>query len=209
MFSSNNYIDKVDSAFIFIVGISLLLLVIITALMIFFVFKYNAKKKIKAVNIEGNLKLEIVWTVIPVILVLLMFWYGWVGYADLSNPPEGAMEVSVIGQMWKWNFEYPNGIKTDTLYVPVNEPVKLNLTSVDVSHSFFVPAFRFKQDVLPNRNNTIWFEPEEIGKFDIACAEYCGLQHAYMYSKVVVMSQDDYKNWELNELAKIDSSLKK
>lgn len=209
MFSSNNYIDKVDSAFIFIVGISLLLLVIITALMIFFVFKYNAKKNIKAVNIEGNLKLEIVWTVIPVILVLLMFWYGWVGYVDLSNPPEGAMEVSVIGQMWKWNFEYPNGIKTDTLYVPVNEPVKLNLTSVDVSHSFFVPAFRFKQDVLPNRNNTIWFEPEEIGKFDIACAEYCGLQHAYMYSKVVVMSQDDYKNWEMNELAKIDSSLKK
>lgn len=206
MFSASNYIDKVDNAFIFIVAISFAFLVLITFLMIFFVIKYNRKRHKKAVNIEGNLTLEIVWTVIPVILSLGMFWYGWVGYVDLSNPPDNAMLVQVTGQMWKWGFEYENGIKTDTLYVPVSKPVKLNLVSVDVNHSFFVPAFRFKKDVLPNRDNMVWFQSDEVGSYDIACAEYCGLHHAYMYSKVVVMPEGEYNAWVEEQLKKLNET---
>ncbi|MBA4250209.1 MAG: cytochrome c oxidase subunit II [Chlorobiaceae bacterium] len=202
MFSNSNYIDSVDHAFIFIVAISFILLVFITGLMIYFVIKYSRKNNPKAENIHGNLKLEIFWTVVPVFLVMGMFYFGWVGYADLQNPPPESMKVKVVGQMWKWYFDYENGVRTDTLFVPINKPVKVEVTSIDVNHSFFVPAFRFKKDAIPNRINTAWFKPEELGSFDVACAEYCGLKHAYMYTEVVVMTEADF-------LAKMESELAK
>jgi len=200
-----NHIDLVNGAFWFIVSISAVLLVIISFLMIFFVFKFNRKKGKKAVNIHGNTTLEIVWTVIPVILVMAMFWYGWIGYRDLKNPPKDSLQIKVTAQMWKWGFEYPNGVKTDSLYVPVNKPVAVTLHSLDVNHAFFIPAFRFKRDVLPNRVNSIWFQPEHIGQYDIECAEYCGLNHSAMYSKVIVLSKEDYANWMNKEFAKMNA----
>lgn len=195
MFLGSNFAEKTDYAFYFVLGISLLLLILITILMIYFVHKYSRDKHPKAVNIHGSMALEITWTVIPVILVLAMFWYGWVGYQQFANPPSDTFNIKVTGQMWKWNFEYANGLRTDTLYVPQNKPILLNLTSIDVNHSFFVPAYRFKMDVFPNKQTEAWFTPDELGDFDIACAEYCGLRHSYMYSKVVVLPQNKFDDW--------------
>lgn len=205
MFSgASTFSDAVDGAFLFILLISVALLVFITILMIYFVIKYNRKKNKKAVNIEGNVPLEILWTIIPTILVLAMFWYGWVGYKQMRGVPEDAMVIDVSGQMWQWKFSYDNGLITDTLYVPVNTPVKLNLYSLDVNHSFFIPAFRVKEDVIPNRDNFTWFQATELGSYDIACTEYCGLRHAYMYTKVVVMGEREYSTWLSNALKEMN-----
>lgn len=206
MFNETNYVDSVNNAFYFIVAISTVLLIVVTFLMLYFVWKYSAKRNPKATNIEGNMTLEILWTVIPLILVGGMFWYGYLGYEISATPPANSMVVTVTGQMWKWNFEYENGIKTDTLYVPINKPVKLDLVSIDVNHSFYVPVFRFKRDVLPNKNNSIWFQPDQIGSFDIACAEYCGTDHWNMYTKVVVMEQKDYDNWMALKTAPVEET---
>lgn len=195
MFLGSTFAEKTDYAFYFVLGVSLLLLIFITFLMIYFVFKYSREKHPRAVNIHSSLALEITWTIIPVIIVLAMFWYGWVGYQQIANPPANTFNVKVTGQMWKWSFEYANGLRTDTLYVPKDKPVLLNLTSLDVNHSFYVPAYRFKMDVFPNKETEIWFLPDELGDFDIACAEYCGLRHSYMYSKVVVLPQDKFDDW--------------
>lgn len=195
MFLGSTFAEKTDYAFYFVLGVSLLLLIFITILMIYFVFKYSRERHPKAVNIHGNVALEITWTIIPVILVLAMFWYGWVGYQQIANPPANTFNVKVTGQMWKWNFEYANGLRTDTLYVPKDKPTLLKLTSLDVNHSFYVPAYRFKMDVFPNKETEIWFMPDEIGEYDIACAEYCGLRHSYMYSKVVVLPQNKFDDW--------------
>ena len=195
MFNETNYIDSVNHAFTFIVAISTILLVAITAAMLWFVYKYNAKRHKKAVNIEGNVALEITWTVIPLILVAGMFWYGYLGFEALATPPANAMKIKVIGQMWKWNFEYANGVKADTLYVPVGTPIQVDITSMDVSHSFYIPHFRFKKDALPNKNNTLWFQSDETGVYDIACAEYCGLNHWNMYTKVHIVKKDVFDSW--------------
>jgi len=199
----SNFVNSVDAVFLFTLIVSVFFLLLITFLMLFFVIKYNRKRTPKGKNIHGNVALEITWTAIPTILVLIMFWFGWQGYKETIDVPEGALPVKVTAQMWKWSFEYENGKKTDTLYVPVNQPVKLILHSNDVNHSFFVPAFRLKKDVFPNRERIAWFEAKEIGKYNIACAEYCGLNHSYMYSKIIVIPKEDFQNW-INEMKKED-----
>lgn len=192
----SNFVSSVDGVFLFTLIVSAFFVLLITFLMIYFVIRYSRKRNPKAKNIHQHLGLEITWTAIPTILVLIMFWYGWQGYLETVNVPEDAMPINVTAQMWLWNFEYEDGRTTDTLYVPVNQPIKLILHSNDVNHSFFVPAFRLKKDVFPNRERIAWFRAEKTGKYDIACAEYCGLNHSYMYSKIVVMSEEDFKNWK-------------
>jgi cytochrome c oxidase subunit 2 len=192
---ASNFAKDVDFAFLFTLVVSVFFLVLITGLMIYFVIKYNRKRNPKATNVHSNVALEITWTVIPTILVLIMFWFGWVGYVDMSEAPENTLNVDVTAQMWKWTFKYENGKTTDSLYVPVNQPVKLNLHSIDVNHAFYIPKFRIKKDVYPNQNRMVWFEANELGDFDIACAEYCGLNHSYMYNKVKVMPQEEFLVW--------------
>jgi cytochrome c oxidase subunit 2 len=199
----SSFVDSVDGAFLFTLIVSVFFLLLNTSVMIFFIIKYSRKRNPKAKNIHGSTSLEITWTVIPTILVLLMFWYGWVGYVEMTEIPEDAMPINVTAQMWQWNFEYENGRQTDSLYVPVNKPVKLILNSHDVNHSFFIPAFRLKKDVLPGRERLAWFMAEEVGEYTIACAEYCGLHHSYMYSKVFVMPQEDFDDW-IYEMSKED-----
>ncbi len=201
---ASNFVHSVDSTFTIIVAICVFFLVLITALMILFVFKYNSKRNKKAENIHGSLPLEITWTVIPVILVLYMFYLGWTGYKQMTDAPKNSMIVDVYGQMWSWSYKYPNGVKSDTLFVPINKPVKLMLHSRDVDHSFYVPAFRIKKDVIPDRINTEWFLPKRLGSYDVFCAEYCGLRHSYMYSEVVVLSQDQYDKWMAGKLSDND-----
>lgn len=195
MSGASNFSYGVDLSFAVIFGISLFFLVGITAVMIYFVIRYRRKKNPKATNIHGNNKLEIIWTVIPTILVLVMFYYGWAGYKPMRNIPDDAIPIKVYGQMWSWQFEYPNGKKSGRLVVPLNEPVSLELISRDVIHSFYIPAFRVKEDVVPGRNNMMWFEAQKEGTYDVLCAEYCGERHAYMLAEVEVVPTTDYEEW--------------
>jgi cytochrome c oxidase subunit 2 len=193
--NASNFIKEVDGVFLFILGVSVLLLILITFLMIYFVIKYNRSKNTRPKNIKGNTALEIIWTVIPTILVVGMFYYGWYGYKKMTAAPKDSFEINVVARMWQWEFNYPNGRKTDTLVVPINKPIKLNLKSIDVNHSFFIPAFRIKRDAIPNKDNYLWFIAEETGVYDIACAEYCGLRHSYMYSKLYALHQNEFDEW--------------
>lgn len=190
-----NIAEQVDTTFFIIAGISLFFLILITVSMIYFVVKYNKKRNPVPSNIEGNTKLEILWTVIPTLLALGMFFSGYAGFKNMRNFPENAFNIKVIGRMWVWNFEYENGKKTDTLYVPLSKPIKMEITSTDVNHSFYVPSFRVKEDAIPGRKNYLWFQPTAIGSYNIECAEYCGLSHSAMYSKVVVMPDDEFDKW--------------
>ncbi len=191
---ASNFVSSVDTTFLVVLSISVFFLVLITGLMIYFVFRYSRKKNPVASNIEGNVALEITWTLIPSVLVLVMFWYGWTGYKEMVNIPEDSMKIDVTAQMWKWTFKYSNGLETDTLYVPANIPVEVILHSRDVNHAFFVPAFRVKKDVLPGRTNKAWFEAAE-GSYDLACAEYCGLNHSQMYTRVVALPEEKFDKW--------------
>jgi cytochrome c oxidase subunit 2 len=188
--------QEVDSIFIFITGISAFLLLLVTGMMIYFVFRYRARKHPKSENITGNTTLEIVWTVVPLILVLAMFFYGWHGFKVMRNTPDNAMTIKVTGKMWKWSFEYENKKTSDSLlYVPQGKPIKLELNSTDVNHSFFIPEYRIKEDAVPGRTNYLWFYPEKTGVYDIFCAEYCGMSHSYMLAKLIVISEKEFSTW--------------
>jgi len=191
----SNFANSVDGTFLFTLIVSVFFLVLITVLMIVFVIKYNRKRNPKGKNIHGNVLLEIAWTGIPTILVMIMFWFGWQGYKEEVDVPDDAMPINVTAQMWKWTFKYENGKTTDSLYIPVNKPIKLILHSNDVNHAFFVPAFRLKKDIFPNRERVAWFIAEKTGRYNIACAEYCGLHHAYMASTIIVLPENEFKNW--------------
>ncbi|NTW25289.1 MAG: cytochrome c oxidase subunit II [Lentimicrobium sp.] len=192
---ASNFVNATDTAFLFIIGISVIFLVGITGTLIWFIFRYNKKRNPVATQIHGSNTLEIVWTVIPTILVLVMFFYGWAGYSPMRNAPEEAMKVKATARMWSWMFEYPNGVKTDTLYVPVDKPVALDLISLDVIHSFYIPAFRIKEDMVPGRGNKLWFVAQKEGSYELFCTEYCGLSHSYMFTEVKAMPQPEFDAW--------------
>ncbi len=192
---ASNFVEGVDLSFIIILGISVFFLVGITAAMIYFVIRYRRKKHPKAEQIEGNNTLEITWTVVPTILVLIMFYYGWIGYRPMRNVPADAIPLKAYGQMWSWMFEYPNGKKSAELVVPIDKPVKLDLISRDVLHSLYIPAFRIKEDVVPGKDNYMWFTAQQLGDFDLFCTEYCGERHSYMLSKVRVLPVAEYETW--------------
>ncbi|MFA5511914.1 MAG: cytochrome c oxidase subunit II [Candidatus Kapaibacterium sp.] len=193
--SASNYADSVDIAMLIIVGISVVLLLGITVAMIYFVFRYNRKRHPVAEQIHGNILMEVIWIVVPTILVMVMFWYGYEGYQKLRADVDDAYEVKVFAYMWGWNFEYPNGKKTDTLYLPLSKKTKLILTSRDVNHSFYVPAFRLKEDVIGGREHYMILKPKTTGSYDVACAEYCGLNHSMMYTKLHVLEDFAFDKW--------------
>jgi cytochrome c oxidase subunit 2 len=195
MTDNSNFVAQVDAAFAFIMGISLFFLVAITAVLIYFVIRYRRSKNPTATQIEGSNTLEIVWTVIPTIIVLAMFYYGWAGWHKQEEPPADAMKIKSIARMWHFSFQYPNGRTTDTLYVPLNKPVALNLVAMDVIHSIYIPAFRLKKDMVPGDPKVMWFESGHVGNYDIYCAEYCGLNHSYMLSTVKVLPKIEFDKW--------------
>jgi len=195
---ASNFVNGVDDAFMLILGISFFFLIGLTFLMLYFIYKYNNKKHPVAVQIEGSTKLEIIWTVIPVILVLLMFYYGWAGWTPMKNPPKDTFNIKVIARMWNFTFEYQNGKKSDTLFVPLNKAIKLELNSLDVVHSLYIPAFRIKEDVVPGSKKMQWFIPQIAGNYDLFCAEYCGLNHSYMINIVKVMPQEQFDAWYID-----------
>ncbi len=197
----SNIAGKINTSFIFVVGACIVLLVMVTLTMLFFLYKYNRKRNPVAREIRENLPLEVVWTVIPTLLVIVMFYFGWVDFDYIRNPPGNAMPVTVIARQWSWIFVYENGRRSDTLRVPVGRPVKLILTSEDVLHCFYVPAYRVKEDCVPGMKTHMWFTANVAGTYDIFCTEYCGLEHSHMLSKLVTMPEKDFASWYQREEA--------
>ncbi len=186
---------QVDQVFLLIFGVSAAILLLVTGLMVWFVIRYHHTRHPQAADIRGNVLAEVIWTVIPTILVLGMFYYGWTSFKALRSVPADAMRVRVTARMWSWVFEYENGRRASTLYVPVDRAVRMDMTSVDVIHSFFVPAFRIKMDTVPGMETYAWFQAGRTGTYDVLCAEYCGLRHANMLSTVEVMEPEAFRQW--------------
>jgi len=185
----------VDNVFLYILIICVILLGLITFLMIYFVIRYRRERHPQPVDIEGSKWLEIAWTVIPTLIVLTMFYYGLTGFEFLKKVPPGAMVVKVISRQWSWLFQYENGTQDTELKVPIGKPVKLLLTSQDVIHGFYAPAFRVKQDAVPGMTNYLWFQPTQVGSFDVMCSQYCGLEHSHMLTKIVVLTEEEFTKW--------------
>lgn len=192
---ASNYVSTFNTAFYSIAGISLFLMIGLTFVMLYFVFRYNKKKHKTAVQNEGNTLLEITWTVIPILLALMMFYFGWKGWKPMNKPPANAMNITTTARMWSFSFLYENGKESTDLVVPVNTPVKINLISLDVIHSLFIPAYRIKSDIVPGRKKVMWFIPQTEGEYDLYCAEYCGLRHSYMRAMVKVLSKEKFTSW--------------
>ena len=199
---------EVDSLFYFILYWTIFFLVIVVFCTFYFGWKYrNDRGKGLTSSNDHNTLLEITWTAIPFILVMIVFFWGADSYIKMNIIPYGAMEVNVTAQKWSWNFKYKEGFSNPReLVVPVNRPIKLILQSQDVLHSFYVPDFRVKMDVIPNRYMMTWFEAIKIGEFDIMCTEYCGKSHSEMLGKVRVLSQSDYDKW-IEEVNVVDESI--
>jgi cytochrome c oxidase subunit 2 len=184
-----------DKVFYMTFGVCLFFFVSITVTAVCFLVLYNHKRNPVPAKTSGSLPLEIAWTIIPTIIAIIMFYYGVVGYKVARNAPAGAFQVTVIGRQWQWLFQYPNNRVATELRLPAGEPVLLNLVSRDVIHSFYVPAFRVKEDVVPGRTNIVSFTPLMFGTYDVLCSQYCGLSHADMRSRVIVMNPKDFDEW--------------
>lgn len=188
---------EVDSLFAFINIAGFILFAGIMITILIFVIKYRRKSEddVTPVITHNNI-LEITWTVIPIILILIVFGWGFRGFLTMSSPPSDAYEINVTAASWLWEFRYPNGGTTvNEVYVPVNRPVKFIMRSDDVLHSLYVPDFRIKQDVLPNRYTTAWFQATETGESILYCTEYCGTAHSNMLATVNVLSSEDFAEW--------------
>jgi cytochrome c oxidase subunit II len=190
-----NLSGSVDNVFYFIVVISVVLLLGVTGTMLYFVYRYSRKRNPNPEDIKDNFPLEVIWTVIPTLLVLAMFWVGWKGFEYMRTVPPDAMLVKVTARMWSWSFQYENGRQSSTLNLPIGRPVKLSITSLDMLHSLSIPAFRVKEDAVPGRETYLWFLPDEAGTYDLFCTEYCGAGHSAMTTKVIVMPVKDFESW--------------
>ena len=189
---------KVDFVNNLITDLSVFFTVAIVGSMIYFAIRYRRKdgQDHETPQIHGNNFLEIVWTVVPTIICIFVAWYGVVVFKELRHVPANALEIGVMAQKWKWDFEYENGKKTvGEIVVPVNRPVKMVMKSRDVLHSFFVPAMRVKMDVIPGRYTYVSFKPIKTGEYNVFCTEYCGKDHWNMLAKLKVVSNAEYDNW--------------
>jgi cytochrome c oxidase subunit 2 len=195
----SNISSSVDAALAFIVAISVVMLALVTFFMVYFAIRYSRKRNAEAEEIEGNTFLEIAWTVIPTILVLFMFYAGYVGFKLMRTPPPESMLVKVTSRMWSWNFRYETGRMSDELVLPTGEPVRLAMTSEDVLHSLSIPAFRVKEDTVPGQETMMWFIPNQTGTYDLFCTEYCGVGHSSMITKVRVLEKEEFAQWVVAE----------
>ena len=189
--------EQYDTLFWFVHLASLALVIGIVVAVIYFIIKYRRKSENDVTPvITHNNKLEVTWSVIPLILCLILFGWGFQTYLDMSTVPDDAYEVNVTAQKWLWRFDYNTGASTTgELHVPAGRPVKLVMQSQDVIHSFYVPDFRIKQDVVPGRYTQVWFKAREPGESIVYCTEYCGTDHSNMLAKVIVHEPDEFQAW--------------
>lgn len=175
---------------------SFFLVLIFTMVLVFAIIYRRRSESERPRPITGSLKLELLWTSIPLFLVMIMFGWGAKVFYDLQTPPRETLNLYVVGKQWMWKIQHPEGNREiNELHVPVGTPVKLQMTSEDVIHSFYVPAFRIKMDVVPGRYTTAWFEATKPGKYHLFCAEFCGTDHSRMVGSVYVMEPDEYQAW--------------
>ena len=164
--------------------------------MMVFVVRYRRSRAPQPTSqVDGNLWLEITWIVLPTLLVLSMFWYGWKEYLVLRTVPENALPVTATARMWSWEFSYANGKTSPKLFVPVGKPVRVELVSKDVIHGFFLPSFRVKRDIVPGMSNYAWFVATKPGSYDLFCSQYCGTQHSAMVTTVEALSEVQFAVW--------------
>lgn len=188
----------VDNLFYFIFWGSILIFVGITLVTLYFLIAYKRKRndQLATQQLTHSTALELSWSIPPTILVLIIFAWGFKDFLKMSVAPLNTQEIHVKGKKWFWEFEYPGGNKAiGELVVPINTPIALIMSSEDVIHSFFLPNFRVKRDVLPNRYTKIWFEADKVGNYQIFCTEYCGDSHSGMLAVLRVLSPTDYANW--------------
>lgn len=188
---------QVDYLYAYLSTVTIIMTGLIFAVVFIFAIKYRRKSENERPRpIHGSLVLEITWSIIPFIVMLSFFWWGAQIFFANATPPSNAMDVYVVGKQWMWKIQYPEGTREiNELHVPIGRPVKITLASEDVIHSFFIPAFRIKHDVVPGRYDTMWFTATKPGRYHIFCAEYCGTEHSGMVGWVNVMSDSDYENW--------------
>ena len=189
--------QAVDTAFKFIIGVSVVLLLGITATALTFVIRYHRSRAPEPTSqASGSVWIEIVWTGLPTLLVMAMFYYGWSGYLTLRDVPKHALTVTATARQWSWNFTYENGKNSPKLYVPVGKPVRVKLVSADVLHGFYIPAFRVKRDIVPGmKNNETWFVATRGGSYDLFCSSYCGTGHSAMITTVEAIAPADFAAW--------------
>jgi cytochrome c oxidase subunit 2 len=195
--SASSLASDVDRLFYAWTAISIFFTLLIAVLIVYFMVKYRRRSEDEVGQNESAANiLEIAWSVIPLIISLAMFAWGARVFFQIYRPPANAVEYYSIGKQWMWKFQHPGGQREiNTLHVPVGLPVKLNLQSEDVIHSFYVPAFRVKQDAVPGRQTSIWFRPTKAGTYHLFCAEYCGTEHSRMIGSIIVMEPKDYEQW--------------
>jgi cytochrome c oxidase subunit 2 len=189
--------DQIDAIYLFTVALSTVVSLLIVAAIIGFIVKFRRKRADQIGHREtAGDWLEITWTIVPTIVFLGLFFWGAKVYFDTYRVPEGADRYYVVGKQWMWKYQHPAGNREiNDLHVPVGRPIELVITSEDVIHSFYIPAFRVKRDAVPGRYSTAWFEATKTGTFDIFCAEYCGVEHSLMIGKITVMEPADYEAW--------------
>ena len=191
--------EEVDAVFKFLVAVGGFFIVIIFIFIVYFALKYhqsrNVNRKIEASK-SSMLAVEVIWSIVPLILVMIMFGWGAAIYFNQHTPPGDALEIHVVGKQWMWKLQHPDGQREiNELHIPIGQPVRLQMISEDVIHSFYVPAFRMKMDVLPGRYTSTWFQATQEGEYHLFCAEYCGTDHSKMRGRIVVMSPGAYAQW--------------
>lgn len=190
---------QVDAVFIFIAAVSLFFFLLVEGMLVYFAVKYRRRKGEEAAALsdaKGNTLLETVWIVIPSLVVVAFFYYGYVVFRDMRSPRPGAADVNVVARQFFYTFQYPDGRKVvNELRVPRGKPVRLVMISEDVIHGFFIPDYRIKQDILPGQYTTLWLSPDKDGSYDIFCTQYCGVGHSTMRATLVVMPPAEYARW--------------
>jgi cytochrome c oxidase subunit 2 len=195
--SASSMAGRTDALFYTLTGVSAVLALALTAIAIYFCVRYRSGSAADRSNAPTHANgLEWTWTIVPMLVFIGLFAWAAYDYATLTRIPAGAEPIFVVAKQWMWTLEHANGRQEkDELHVPLGKPVRLLMTSEDVIHSFYVPAFRVKQDVVPGRYTALWFTPTKPGTYHLLCAEFCGTDHAVMAGGIVVMPQDAYEQW--------------
>jgi len=188
---------EIDKLYFLLIGMSIFFALLVFFLIYIFAVRYRRRSEDEVPRqIPGLVQLEIAWSVIPFILCLGVFAWGAKLYYEAYTPPEDALEIYVVGKQWMWHLQHPTGQREiNTLHVPKDTPVKLTMATEDVIHSFYIPAFRIKKDVVPGRYSTMWFQATKVGVYHLFCAEYCGAKHSAMGGSIIVMEPVEYERW--------------
>ncbi|WP_158785584.1 cytochrome c oxidase subunit II [Granulicella sp. L46] len=186
----------VDALYFFLVAMTIFGTTFVAILLLVFSVRYRREKNPVATQIEGSTLLEATWTIIPLAIFLVTFVWGALLYFRIYDPPTNAMNIYIVGKQWMWKAEHPGGQhEINALHVPTGKPIQLTMISQDVFHSFSIPDFRIKREVIPGRYSTVWFEATQVGTYHLFCTQYCGTQHSGMIGEVTVMTPGDYKKW--------------